>query len=475
MKKLALILAAIFAAAAFTFTACRHVPPTSDVTNPVTPGQPTNPVTPENPDNPSNPSDTDEGKYTVKLTYNGSTVIPDVPVNVLWTDTEGFEVHSAPLSNSGVATVTGLDGDYKITLSAIPTGYTYNPNPYDYDRQEYGIFTTKNDRDKSIELLKLNNTSGSGSDYYENAIDMNSTGAFRVTISRSGQTVYFRYTPKESGVYSMFSMIDITANLVNPVLEVYTGSRAYVLSTPIATVDGGGSENTYTKNFRWEEMGLPSSSGGACFIFGVRAFGLNESVFPVNIDFYLDKDGEYDKPEDEYTPVNPEEVFTRTPEYPGKTFGYIAYSNPQRELREEDVKLWKKSEGGDGYYHLFNSETKEYGEILYAKINQDNEVLNTIEEGQTGTGSGFTYFRINKRINGKDYNTFINMYASYTNSDGVYAVTEELKIFLQEYCISQAIFNDGNGIAEVPDRNTGFLGYNSGEEDMWMFACGYYS
>lgn len=172
MKKLALILAAIFAAAALTFTACRHVPPTSDVTNPVTPGQPSNPVTPENPENPSNPSDTEDGKYTVRLTYNGSTVIPDVPVNVLWTDTEGFEVHSAPLSNSGVATVTGLDGDYKITLSAIPTGYTYNPNPYDFDRQEYGIFTTKNDRDKSIELLKLNNTSGSGSDYYENAIEI---------------------------------------------------------------------------------------------------------------------------------------------------------------------------------------------------------------------------------------------------------------------------------------------------------------
>ena len=92
-------------------------------------------------------------------------------------------------------------------------------------------------------------------------------------------------------------------------------------------------------------------------------------------------------------------------------------------------------------------------------------------------------------VGNKDYNDFIkNKYGSYCNADGVYPVTEELQIFLQEYATSQAIFDDGNGMAEKPgqtiiiDPSTGneidlgrFPGYISGEHDMWLFACGYYS
>ena len=84
-----------------------------------------------------------------------------------------------------------------------------------------------------------------------------------------------------------------------------------------------------------------------------------------------------------------------------------------------------------------------------------------------------------RSVGNKDYNDFIkNKYGSYCNADGVYPVTEELQIFLQEYATSQAIFDDGNGMAEKPGKNddgTFFPGYNSGEHDMWLFACGYYS
>ena len=61
-------------------------------------------------------------------------------------------------------------------------------------------------------------------------------------------------------------------------------------------------------------------------------------------------------------------------------------------------------------------------------------------------------------------------YASYTNSDGVYAVTEELKHFLQSFSISQRMFADGNGwVEENPTVKV-----DAREEDQWLFACGYH-
>ncbi len=61
-------------------------------------------------------------------------------------------------------------------------------------------------------------------------------------------------------------------------------------------------------------------------------------------------------------------------------------------------------------------------------------------------------------------------YANYTNSDGCYGVTAELKDFLQKYCISQLLFMDGNGLVETHES----IRVYAAEEDQWLFACGYY-
>ena len=54
--------------------------------------------------------------------------------------------------------------------------------------------------------------------------------------------------------------------------------------------------------------------------------------------------------------------------------------------------------------------------------------------------------------------------------DGRCPVTEELKEFLQAYCVKEKLFSDGNGWAEqyVPR-------YDAYEDSQWLFACGYYS
>ena len=69
----------------------------------------------------------DENPFTVTLTVNGEVYIPseENPISVQWND--GYSIHTAPIGQDGVARVGGLDGDYRIRLTAIPEGYTYNP------------------------------------------------------------------------------------------------------------------------------------------------------------------------------------------------------------------------------------------------------------------------------------------------------------------------------------------------------------
>ncbi len=179
---------------------------------------------------------------------------------------------------------------------------------------------------------------------------------------------------------------------------------------------------------------------------------------------------------------------------------------------------------GDGYYHLYDvekyPENGGYGPILYAKIDQPcrflEDAFTVIEyrgnkaltvngtenhkyfiEGWSVLGMG--YFCVShaqnevycpclatcggmcvdgcencheqcRTVSQEQYDAMKGGYADYTNSDGVYAVTEELKHFLQSYSTSQRMFADGNGwVEENPTVKV-----DASEEDQWLFACGYY-
>ena len=66
-----------------------------------------------------------EEAYTVTLMKDGYRYIPDMEIYAQWTD--GYSYYTAKFDDSGVATMPGLDGDYTVTLSAVP---------YDYIRDE---------------------------------------------------------------------------------------------------------------------------------------------------------------------------------------------------------------------------------------------------------------------------------------------------------------------------------------------------
>ncbi|MBQ7357628.1 MAG: hypothetical protein IJW65_02710, partial [Clostridia bacterium] len=91
------------------------------------------------------PPEEDDGSYTVTLSYNGEQYIPtsDTEIYVQWND--GFSFHKA-LMEDGVAKVGNLDGDFQVTLSAVPEGFAYDPNAY--------IATTDN-RHIEIKLHKV--------------------------------------------------------------------------------------------------------------------------------------------------------------------------------------------------------------------------------------------------------------------------------------------------------------------------------
>ena len=174
---------------------------------------------------------------------------------------------------------------------------------------------------------------------------------------------------------------------------------------------------------------------------------------------------------------------------------------------------------GDNFYHFYDEANGTWGEILYAYVSAPCRFIDlpftTIEyqgnknltvnggtqnykffiEGMAIASMG--YFCVNHQQNqvfcpcldtcgGICYGSCSNChpqcriapeelkgktgYADFTNQDGVYGVTEELKDFLQKYSVAQLLFRDGNGHVETnPDVKV-----YSNEDDQWLFACAYY-
>ncbi|MDE6442454.1 MAG: hypothetical protein K2L12_06890 [Clostridia bacterium] len=407
------------------------------------------------PPNTGTPQDT---SFTVSL-YDIKTNRPFKQIKdifALWNDLESNAIYKAEFDETGVATIEGLDGDYAVTLSALPEGYTYNPN---------NNIATNDERDIIIYLYQINKTNGTHRQFAagENWLlnDINTTrGAFRAKINSPGDIVRFYYTTGNYGEYSIESIIDTTANVINPILEVYDASSAFINVGSRTVYDDGGAVNTYTKNFRFER----TMDRGWVFIFCIRAEGLNENAYPINIDFIIDKDGEL-TPGAEYETVVATEA--KPYNFPSGTFKYVA-SLDQTGNNILNGKLFKLDDRAEvdgqpnpeyGHYRFYDETTQTYGGTLFTKINQKWEFVD----------NGFLYELMPKRFYGKDYSEFLNTYARYTNGDGVYPVTEELQDFLMKFSMSQAYFSDGNGWAETEGH------YNASEKNQWLFSCGYYN
>lgn len=441
---------------------------------------------------------TTEEPFTVSLDCEEKfTSVELAEMKAIWTDLNSNNGASftASFNSEGIAEKSGLDGDYMVTLSSVPDGYTYNPND-----EEHKV--SNDSPDVKIKLYKLTDVPGGrkGTDWYDDICAISSLGAYRVTLTADNfeDGVRFRYEPTVQGEYTIESYVDITQNKINPLLDMHNGSSQFVQEEIKETKDDGGSSNTYTKNFRWN-LTISSSNIGNVFNFRIYATTLDKGAFPINVDFILDRDGDFtgadrDSWIKQYATHDFEgaKATAFDSKYTTGTFKYYAwYGNNNGLLDGSYIQLIE--EDGFSYYYIVD-EDRNFKTRLYAKITQDCEVVSSGESDDV-TGSGFggmksifltEYDETTKQTNRYNYGTFIGLsgytfdkaYGNYCNeSDGVYPVTEELKVFLQRYSKSKRLFNDGNGNAEGRyDGNGNYEQfYSSSDSNQWLFACGYYA
>ena len=453
------------------------------------------------------PSVDTEAPFTVKIRYDGKTYIPEQTLYAHWSD--GYSIHNAEFDSEGVASVSGLDGDYKVTLSQIPEGYSYNPNIY---------VATNDRRDVVIDIYKITETKGKGSSPYS-CIEIDKTGMYQAIIEDADDTVYYQFTPRASGVYGVVGWVDTSANNINPMIDVYNGSSQFKVYA--YTLDDGGESAQYTKNFKYE-VKISSDGIGQAFTFGIKGFS-KDNKYPIAVNFAVQLDGAFNRNYTVSKLILPQEQFKQTPEYNPALYTFVGAETLDRGHYIFDGSMYGLNEE-DGYYHLYNESTGKYdGPILYAHVSsacrflslpftqieyQGNKALtvsNATENyklfiegfdalvrnkyfcggdcvgchnegeicylsGQVCTvSSGCTKCTVNCNYC-PDEAVGVKGYADYTNSDGVYAVTPELKDFLQKYSVSQLLFFDGNGYVEENPT----IKVDAKEEDQWLFACGYY-
>ena len=410
--------------------------------------------------------------FTVTL-VNAPNTLPE-GMQAIWTGKD--EVYSAEFID-GVATAEGLDGDYHVTLSELPTGYTYDCNGYTADNDEKNV---------EIELLEIlsyreyvrltpNNESQELRWY-----TISKYGTYRVTINNESDAVAFMFEPSENGRFSITSWCDVTANAINPILKIYYGHKNYCQF--IETVDGGGSSSTFAKNFRYEaEFG--DENVGAVQPFAIKA-AVNGVDYPVTVDFTIKREAEYQLPDTAGEPIYATGPFCTNHET--GTWRYIyednySIANGNTYYIQDNEKVVFNP--NDGYYHVGTAN----GPLLYARLTKDCQVFVTLSlPGGSWVNQGFAWNEladglVNLNIDGFNYSYMINQgYAKYCDSNGAHPVTEELKIFLQGYASRENYFKDGEGWAEDPEQNvndftnTSGLRLQSDENSMWLFACGYY-
>ncbi len=454
---------------------------------------------------------TEEGEdtsFSVTLKLNGEPFSPDpeAPFNAQWTD--GFSFHAATFDENGTASVEGLDGDYQVTLSSVPEGLAYNPN----------VHTANNDnRHIEIELYEIVKTRGDGDDLYR-CISLNYPGVYQVTLNSADHMVLYEFIPLENGEYSVESWVDVTANDINPLVDVYIGTTAWKQFA--YTQDEGGAVSRYTKNFKYEVKVADENIGNA-FTFGVKCDS-KEGKYPVTVTFVVQFNGGFSWDRTASTLILPTEDFKHAPEYDKSRYEFVG-----AEIKDGTNNIFDGDRFAlnpeDGYYHLIDKATGQpTGPILFAKVSQPcrffDDAFTTLEyhgnkaltvsdgtenyklfiEGWSammsmGQSMDMGYFCAsdcpcwtsnacpgacvegcenctNQCTPCPEESIGAAGYADYCNTDGCYPVTQELKDFLQKYSISQLLFRDGQGFVETSDVISVF----ATEADQWLFACGYY-
>ena len=250
------------------FAGCtEYKPPESSTDDPTVPVQPDDPDEPKDPDD---STDTEEDYFSVQLIVKPQSNRPwrnftkeyyasankgmASPLSweslqVQWQNKRTGERHYAHLDENGKAVCEGIQGDFQVTLVFLPTNFTYEPNSQTADNVEKNI---------EIRLFRVQDIGTKYQylyTYYYHKLS--TTGAYSVELKSSADRVLFQYTPPAQGMYSFRTLVDITANYVNPKLNMRTGNSAYIDMSPENRLPsdqrqvGGGAVGSYSIKVYW--------------------------------------------------------------------------------------------------------------------------------------------------------------------------------------------------------------------------------
>lgn len=216
--------------------------------------------------------------FTVTLRKDYQPYSPEIEMYARWTDGQSY--YTAKFDENGVASISGLDGDYMVTLSAVPLDYVYNTNGY----------RVSNDTpDITINLVRFSYGDGSPGTgpYYPEVLQMEELGVYQIEIEDADDKFYCRFRPARSGTYVIESWISIVDDDINPKVELYQGTVSHVQH--METIDGGGweSENGYTKNFRFV-IEISNDEVGSAFVFAISATSKDGS-YPIMVPFCIER------------------------------------------------------------------------------------------------------------------------------------------------------------------------------------------
>ena len=444
----------------------------------------------------NNPNDGDmENPSSVTVSFKGIPFKDLEGIHAQWTD--GYSYHHAAFDEKGVAQVGGLDGDFRVTLSGLPEGYSYNPNAY---------VSTNKDRTVDIELYEIvQPDSGTGAGLYQKdgCYQLSKPGVYRTLVNNAEHVVFYEFEPRRSGTYVIESWVDVTPEEINPYVDVYNGSFAAKWYSH--KLEDGGSSAGYTRNFK-HVVEIADEMIGNSFTFAIGS-AVKNNKYPVTVDFAITLDGEFYLDHIEYEMITPKQINGRAKDY---GFGYTL-KNPEVRINGNYVFDGTRFAYNEktGYYHCYGEEyvgytetysdgttltfDDGYGPIVHAyvsqpcrfidksfdhieddgnkalTVNQGTECYKMFIQGYAALASmGHVWVDGLTKIE-KDYYSGVTGYAQNTNSKGLYPVTPELKDFLTKFTISSKYFADGDGWVESQFE------VFADDEDQWLFACAYYA
>lgn len=442
-----------------------------------------------------------DGYFSVRLSYKNEPFTQTSGMHAYWSD--GSSIHAADFEN-GVAKIAGLDGDYTVTIDGLPIILFYDPNSHRASNDEQDI---------TIDLYTVTETDPKqkGTNEYTDSIKVSEPGLYQTTIEERLHKIFYEFTPRVSGTYTIETIMSTQENKVNPRFDVYTGTR--VAKYFAYTLDDGGESGVYTRNPRYQ-VSVAKGNVGMAYTFSVTA-EQRDGIYPTDVYFLIRYEGTYNPPALDKSIIVPDQnaLISRgtitdawIKEHDNlASLGELQYpeikiSETATDRRFDSDLFGLSSNEGEDFYRMYNESTGKYdGAVLYAQItkshrffaaNQGASVSFVNVEATSGTG-------VLSLSNGKEnYKLFIEGGAAcvaqnvvgmencgdlkglsdmVNNSNGLYPVTEELRSFLQKFAEKERYFSDGQGWAETTAKSD--LGYNiyAAEKDMWLFACCYYS